>query len=101
MTQKKETKARKKEPVSLNGVASPPRKHPGISKTPGVCGGAACIKGLRMPVWVLYRAKLNGVSEDELLESYPFLKRSELKDAWRYTKDHPKEIAKKIKENSW
>jgi uncharacterized protein (DUF433 family) len=103
MAQPKETKTKvkAKKPVGLNGVSPRLRKHPGITKTPGVCGGAACIKKLRMPVWVLYRARLNGVSEDGLLECYPFLKRAELKDAWRYVKDHPKEIEKKIKENSW
>jgi Protein of unknown function (DUF433) len=87
MAQPKESKAKKKSATGLNGTVKQSRKHPGISKTPGVCGGAACIKGLRMPVWLLYRFKLKGVSE--------------LKDAWRYVEDHPREIAKRIKDNSW
>ena len=76
-------------------------RHVSITKTRGVCGGAACIKNLRMPVWVLYQARLAGVSDKELLERYPFLTQAELRDAWRYAEDHPREIARKMRENDW
>jgi len=29
----------------------------GITKTPGVCGGDACVEGTRIPVWVLVQAR--------------------------------------------
>ena len=43
----------------------------GIQNTPGVCGGDACIRQTRIPVWVLVNARGLGISEAELLEDYP------------------------------
>jgi uncharacterized protein (DUF433 family) len=45
----------------------------GIEKTPGVCGGDACISGTRIPVWVLVNARNLGISEAQLLKDYPTL----------------------------
>ena len=39
----------------------------GIEKTPGVCGGDACITGTRIPIWVLVNARNLGISEAQLL----------------------------------
>ena len=43
---------------------------PGIERTPGVCGGDACITNTCIPVWVLERARQFGMSDDDLLRSY-------------------------------
>ena len=40
----------------------------GIQKTPGVCGGDACIRQTRISVWVLVNARRLGISEADLLE---------------------------------
>jgi uncharacterized protein (DUF433 family) len=36
----------------------------GIERTPGVCGGDACIAGTRIPVWVLEGFRRLGWTEE-------------------------------------
>ncbi len=71
----------------------------GIEKTEGVCGGAACIRQTRIPVWVLANARRQGVSEVELLLNYPSLTAKDLANAWDYVSFHTEEIEKDIAEN--
>lgn len=73
--------------------------HPGIEKTPGVCGGAACIGATRIPVWVLEQARRLGVSDAELLRDYPNLKAEDLVNAWDYVRAHREEIDEEIRSN--
>nr|WP_310487998.1 DUF433 domain-containing protein [Chamaesiphon sp. VAR_69_metabat_338] len=39
----------------------------GITQTPGVCSGSACIAGTRIAVWLLVEAQQLGMSEAQLL----------------------------------
>ena len=55
---------------------------PGIDSTPGVCGGEPCIVRTRVPVWVLEQSRRLGMSEVELLRSYPTLRAEDLVNAW-------------------
>jgi uncharacterized protein (DUF433 family) len=71
----------------------------GITKTPGVCGGDACIAGTRIPVWVLVEAQNLGISESQLLYDYPTLSATDLASAWVYANANPEEIATAIQEN--
>ncbi|NER34141.1 MAG: DUF433 domain-containing protein [Oscillatoria sp. SIO1A7] len=71
----------------------------GIEKTPGVCGGDACIADTRIPVWVLVNARRLGISETELLKDYPTLSASDLGNAWAYARAYPDEIEIAIREN--
>lgn len=71
----------------------------GIEKTPGVCGGDACIVGTRIPVWVLVDARRIGYSETDLLESYPTLNAADLANAWAYASLFPDEIELAIQQN--
>lgn len=71
----------------------------GIQKTPGVCGGDACIRQTRIPVWVLVNASRLGISESELLEDYPTLRAADLVNAWAYAEAYPDEIERAIQEN--
>ncbi|MCI0393046.1 MAG: DUF433 domain-containing protein [Acidobacteria bacterium] len=73
--------------------------YPGIEKTPGVCGGAACIGATRIPVWVLEQARRLGVSDAELLQDYPDLKAEDLVNAWDYVRAHRGEIDEEIRLN--
>jgi uncharacterized protein (DUF433 family) len=73
--------------------------HPGIEKTPGVCGGAACIGATRIPVWVLEQARRSGVSDAELLQDYPDFKAEDLVNAWDYVRAHREEIEEEIRLN--
>ncbi len=71
----------------------------GIEKTPGVCGGNACIAGTRIPIWVLVNARRLGVSESELLQDYPSLQAADLVNAWTYAEVYSQDIELAIREN--
>lgn len=72
---------------------------PGIESNPQVCGGEPCIVRTRIPVWTLVQAKRLGLSEAELLRSYPTLRAEDLVNAWNYARAHPAEIEQQIREN--
>lgn len=71
----------------------------GITKTPGVCGGSACIAGTRIAVWGLVQARRVGYSEADLLTSYPSLSATDLANAWAYAEAFSDEIEREIQEN--
>ena len=70
-----------------------------ITKTPGVCGGDACIERTRIPVWLLVNARRLGISEGQLLYDYPTLSATDLVNAWVYANAYPEEIETAIREN--
>jgi uncharacterized protein (DUF433 family) len=72
---------------------------PGIESTPEVCGGEPCIVRTRIPVWVLEQARRLGVSEEDLLRSYPALRAEDLASAWAYVRSHRSEIEDQIRDN--
>ena len=72
---------------------------PGIHKTEGVGGGAACIRQTRIPVWLLENARRQNISEADLLLNYPALTAKDLANAWDYVNLHRQEIEKEIAEN--
>ncbi|MBX2890074.1 MAG: DUF433 domain-containing protein [Saprospiraceae bacterium] len=74
-------------------------RFPGIEKTPGVCGGSACIVRTRIPVWLLVEARQAGASEADLLKSYPSLRAEDLTNAWAYYRANKAEIEQEILEN--
>lgn len=72
----------------------------GIEKTPGVCGGSACIAGSRITVWGLVEARQIGYNEADLLVSYPSLSATDIANAWAYAEAFPDEIETEIRENN-
>ena len=72
----------------------------GVEETPGVCGGNACIAGIRSPVWGLEEARRQGATEAQLLLSYPVLRAENLAHAWSYVEGHRAEIEQDIRENA-
>ena len=72
---------------------------PGIEKTPGVCGGSACVIRTRIPVWTLVFYHKMGFSDTALLENYPSLRHQDLVSAWNYYLTHKEEIERDIEEN--
>jgi uncharacterized protein (DUF433 family) len=72
---------------------------PGIDATPNVCGGEPCIVRTRIPVWTLEQARRFGVSEAELLRSYPTLRAEDLSNAWAFVRLHRDAIDVQIAEN--
>lgn len=72
---------------------------PGIDRTPGICGGEARVVRTRIPVWTLERARRLGVSEADILASFPTLRAEDLTNAWRYVLMNAQEIERAIAEN--
>lgn len=64
-----------------------------------VCGGDACIRRTRIPVWTLEQCRRLGFSEEELLEAYPSLDRHDLATARDYVSSHQAEIDQAIRDN--
>lgn len=70
-----------------------------ISRDPERCGGAACIRDTRIPVWVLVNYRRLGGSDADLLRDYPSLSQADLESAWAYNAAHGDEITRAIREN--
>ena len=71
----------------------------GIETILDVCGGAACLAGTRIPVWILEQYRRSEASDAELLHSYPGLRAKDLVHAWAYVRSHRNEIEQHIQEN--
>jgi uncharacterized protein (DUF433 family) len=71
-----------------------------ITKTPGVCGGKACIAGTRITVWLLVEAQQLGISEAQLLQDYPHITAVDLVNTWVYADAYPEEITASISINN-
>ena len=67
-----------------------------IRKTPGVCGGSACVRDTRIAVWTLWRLKEAGRTDAQLLADYPSLSARDLAAAWDYARQHPDEIRQDV-----
>jgi uncharacterized protein (DUF433 family) len=72
----------------------------GIEKTPGVCGGDACIANTRIPVWSLVNDRYLGMSDAEILKAFPDLNAVDLVNTWAYADAHTIEIEQAIRENN-
>jgi uncharacterized protein (DUF433 family) len=72
-----------------------------ISKTPGIQGGAACIKETRIPVWVLVNYKRLGETEAELLEDYPSLTTDDLAAADRGCCSTPMKTSPRLRSKNY
>ncbi len=71
----------------------------GVERNPGVCGGDPCIVHTRIPVWVLPQLRRLGMSEADILKSYPTLRAEDLVNAWAYEESHREEIDGQILAN--
>jgi uncharacterized protein (DUF433 family) len=72
---------------------------PGIGFHPEVCGGEARITNTRIPVSMLENYRRLGLSEEQLLESFPGLGPEDLANAWHYVRFHREQIDRWIEEN--
>lgn len=64
----------------------------GISKTPGVMGGEACIRKTRIAVWILQDLRQQGATDTDLIRNFGGLTTTDLRNAWNYVDAHPSEI---------
>lgn len=72
---------------------------PGITSTPGVSGGDACIVRTRIPVWLLEQLRRQGASDAEILSAYPQIHAEDLANAWAYVRAHRSEIERQFAEH--
>ena len=70
-----------------------------IQKTPGVCGGRACVRNTRITVWGLINAQRQGLDDDGILNNIVGLTREDLQAAREYYRSHEAEIDEDIREN--
>jgi uncharacterized protein (DUF433 family) len=70
----------------------------GITKTPGVMGGDACIADTRLPVWLFVSLRHQGATDAELFNAYPQLTAADLVNVWAYAEAHPDEIETALQE---
>ena len=67
-----------------------------IKKTPDVCGGAACVRDTRIPVWTLVRLRQLGRNDRQLLMDFAGLTPGDLIAAWDYYDRNIQEIENAI-----
>src|SRR3954447_6831193 len=77
------------------------RQH--ITKTPGVCGGKACIAGHRIRVMdVVVLHEMRGLCPEEIVYQYPSITLADVHAALAYYFDNPEEIKEEFrKDEEW
>jgi uncharacterized protein (DUF433 family) len=55
-----------------------------ITVKPKRMGGVPCIRGLRIPIATIVGMVADGMTEDEILKSFPDLEREDIREALRY-----------------
>lgn len=72
-----------------------------ITKTPGVCGGKACIAGHRIRVMDIVICYDHwGMTPDEIVDQYPGITLSDVHMSLAYYYDHIEEIREDIRRNN-
>jgi uncharacterized protein (DUF433 family) len=69
-----------------------------ISKTPDVCGGDACIRRMRIPVWLLVEMRQRGATDAEFFNNYPLITPADLAASWEYYARNKEEIDEAIRQ---
>lgn len=70
-----------------------------ISRTPGVCGGQACVRNTRITVWGLVESRRVGLSDAQILREIEGLTPDDLSAAWEYEGVNREEIEEAIRLN--
>ena len=70
-----------------------------ITKEPDRCGGNACIRNSRIPVWTLINYRRLGGSDTSILYDYPSLTSADLEAASEYYTAYTEEIDLAIRKN--
>lgn len=81
------------------GTAAIPGSSGRIQRTPGICGGEACVGMTRIAVWMLEEARRADVGDLDILKDYPSLSVFDLEAAWQYVETHREEIEQAIRLN--
>lgn len=76
--------------------------YPHVTKTPGVCGGKACIDGARIRVNNVVFLHKDGANDAKILEAYPELTLAQIHAALAYYYANREEIdAELAADESW
>ena len=67
-----------------------------IQKTAGVCGGHACIRHTRIPVWTVISLQQQGADYQEILRNFPVLTLADLSAVQAYYEKNKSEIDRVI-----
>ena len=89
-------------PQEAAAAVAPPTRERGkswVTKTPGVCGGDACLRNTRITVSGLVEWQRLGLTADEILARIKGLIPEDLVVAWDYAAAHEQEIERSIREN--
>ncbi|MBC7855345.1 MAG: DUF433 domain-containing protein [Pirellulaceae bacterium] len=70
-----------------------------VQKTPGVCGGRACIRTTRITVWGLVNSRRLGATDEQILENIVGLTPADIQAAQDYYAEHTAEIDEDIRDN--
>lgn len=79
--------------------ADTPTKKSWVQKTPGLCGGDACIRNTRITVHGLVHYRQLGLSDERILEAIQGLTKDDLIAAWDYYAGRRAEIDEAIRSN--
>lgn len=70
-----------------------------IRKTPGVVGGSARIRDMRIPVWMIVELRSLGWDDAKIQDQYPQITDADLQAVSKYYNTHRAEIDAEIAEN--
>jgi uncharacterized protein (DUF433 family) len=55
-----------------------------ITVEPEKMGGKPCIRGMRVPVSLVLNLVANGMTDDEIIEAYPYLEKDDIRQCLLY-----------------
>ena len=55
-----------------------------ITFDPNIMGGKACIRGMRITVSLVINLVANGMTENEIIQDYPYLEKEDIKQSLQY-----------------
>lgn len=87
--------------MSITKKATPVILGPGVTSTPGVCGGKPCLAGHRiriLDIYVMY--DLQGHTPEEILEAYPTLTLEKVQAGINYYLQHKTEVKQAFDEDN-
>jgi uncharacterized protein (DUF433 family) len=77
--------------MATNPLELTPMKFPHITVNPKQMGGVPCIRGLRIPVATVVGMVAEGMTETEILQAYPDLTASDIREALQFAAEAVRE----------
>jgi len=57
-----------------------------ITVEPDKMGGKPCIRGMRVPVSLVVNLVASGMTDDEIIEAYPYLEREDIRQCLEFAR---------------